>query len=428
MPRTVFYAWQSDTDETVNHHFIAAALKEAIARLNVDLQLQESDGELHFDRDTHGEPGMPAIADTVLRKIRDATVFVADLTFVSRIEARDKGLPNANVGIELGYAACALGFERMVCAFNEHYGLPKQLPFDLAHRQFPIRYELSPTATPGEREVQASELADALNERIRDIITGLGLAPKEDPLAHAAAPLEDCSFVASGNGSIARTRARDDEGRESEHVFWHHSPSAWLRLIPARDLALDRRALRQRIARAGTPLRAFGDASRQKLESNDYGIVVLGYEGDVLPHIAMQVSQVFRSGEIWGLNRSLIEPKVTKPSRTFQIPWPETGLQFRETLAHYLDSARDALELPLPLTLVAGLAMVRDAEFVGEMGKWFTNPPPRAHCFKEFIRHQATIPAWDVDPTTFLEPFFRKILDECDQDSGEWLARTWPKS
>jgi hypothetical protein len=41
----------------VNHHFIAEALKRAIARLNVDLQVQESDGELKFDRDTHGGIG-----------------------------------------------------------------------------------------------------------------------------------------------------------------------------------------------------------------------------------------------------------------------------------------------------------------------------------------------------------------------------------
>ena len=39
-------------------------------------------------------------------------------------------LPNANIGIELGYAAHALTFDRVVCVFNRHYGTPERLPFD----------------------------------------------------------------------------------------------------------------------------------------------------------------------------------------------------------------------------------------------------------------------------------------------------------
>jgi len=427
MSRTVFYAWQSDTDGAVNHHLIAEALKRAIAQLNVDLQVQESERELKFDRDTHGEPGMPPIADTVLRKIHAAALFVGDLTFVARIEAKNKGLPNANVGIELGYAACALGFERMICVFNEYYGPPGQLPFDLAHRRFPVRYTLAPNATDDVRNAVADALVVALTAALRDVAARYGLAPKDEPLAHAAAPLNVCTFVANGGGSIARTPARDDEGRDSEHVFWHHGPSAWLRLIPAHSEHFERMALRQRVERTTPPLRAFGDAPRQQVESNQYGIVVLGYEGEQLPHIAMQLTQVFRSGEIWGLNRTLIEPRVTKPVRKFQIPWPATEVQFRQTLAHYLVFARDALDLPLPLTLVTGLAMVREAEFVGEKAKWFSNPPPRTHCFQDFISHQATIPQWDIAQATLLEPFFKKVLDECDQNSAEWLGLIRPK-
>jgi hypothetical protein len=416
MSRTVFYAWQSDTDAGVNHHFIAEALKKAIARLNIDLQLLESESELSFDRDTHGEPGMPPVADTILRKIDGAAVFVADLTFVASVGPRHKGLPNANVDIELGYAARALTFERIVCVFNEHFGSPEHLPFDLVHRRFPVRYTLSPDATPQEREAAAAALADALVAPLRDTVTKARLTPKEDPFAHAAAPLESCSFIASGDGSIARTKARDDEGRESEHVYWHHSPSAWLRLIPARSKNFGRTELRRLVEGATIPLRAFGGDVRQQLESNDYGVVALGFDGDELPHIAMQLTQVFRSGEIWGLNRSLIEPIRIKPHRTFQIPWPALQQQFQQTLARYIDFARQVLELPLPVTLVAGLAMIRDAVFIGEKAQWLTDPPRRTRCFQEFIRHQATIHEWGEPQPTLLEPLFKTTLDECDQD------------
>ncbi len=420
MSRTVFYAWQSDTDSTVNHDFIAAALKEAIARLNIDLQLLESDSELSIDRDTHGEPGMPSVADTVLRKIDGAAAFVADLTFVANVGPKSKGLPNANVGIELGYAAHALGFERMVCVFNEHFGSPERLPFDLVHRRFPVRYTLSPDASPQEREVAAAALADALVAPLRNIVTKQALPRTEDPFAHAAAPLENCSFIADGSASVARTSARDDEGRESEHVYWHHSPSAWLRLIPARDKKFTRTEMRRLVD--GIPLRAFGNGARQQLESNDYGIIVLGFDGEELPHVAMQLTQVFRSGEVWGLNRSLIEPVLTKPHRTFQIPWPALQLQFQQTLAHYIDFARGALELPLPITVVAGLAMVKHAAFVAEKAKWFTNPPRRTQCFKDFISCQVTIREWETANPSMLEPLFKNILDECEQDYEHWRA------
>jgi hypothetical protein len=76
MSRTVFYAWQSDTDELTNHHFIAKALQIALERLNADLEIEESEAQLAFDRDTQGEPGMPAIADTILRKIAEASIVV----------------------------------------------------------------------------------------------------------------------------------------------------------------------------------------------------------------------------------------------------------------------------------------------------------------------------------------------------------------
>lgn len=428
MSRTVFYAWQSDTEESVNHHFIAKALQAAIAHLNADLEIQESDALLEFDRDVQGESGMPAIAETILRKIEAASIVVADLTFVAKIEVRDKWkyLPNANVSIELGYAASAVGFGRIVSVFNDHYGLPENLPFDLVHRQFPIRFKLAPSASPEERDGALLSLVGALTAHLRAIVNKLGLSPKEDPLAHAAAPLDSCSFITNSNGSVARTKARDEEGRESEHVYWHHSPSVWLRLIPAHSKNFARTELRQLVGRASNPLRAFGEGSRQQLESNGYGVVALGFDGDELPNVAMELTQVFRTGEIWGLNRSLIEPAHVKPNRIFQIPWPALPFQFQASLAHYIDFARDTLELSLPITLVAGLAMVRDAVFIGQKTQWFTDPPRRTRCFQDFVRWQSTVDQWNSAQQPLLAPFFKTILDECDQDYAQWQGHTWP--
>jgi hypothetical protein len=122
----------------------------------------------------------------------------------------------------------------------------------------------------------------------------------------------------------------------------------------------------------------------------------------------------------FGWPSGLIEPILTKPHRTFQIPWPALQLQFQQTLVHYIDFARSVLELPLPITVVSGLAMVKHAAFVAEKTKWFTNLPPRTQCFQDFIRYQVTIRECETAKPSILEPLFKNILDECDHDYEHW--------
>jgi len=50
-------------------------LKQSIARLDADLEIEESEAELAFDETPKGEPAMPAIAVTVLRRERDRPVW-----------------------------------------------------------------------------------------------------------------------------------------------------------------------------------------------------------------------------------------------------------------------------------------------------------------------------------------------------------------
>lgn len=429
MSYTVFYAWQSDTAEDTNHHFIAEALKTAITRLNVGLNLHESEATLAFDRDTHGEPGMPAVADTLLRKIATASMFVADLTFVAQLVSKDKGLPNANVGIELGYAARALTFDRIVCVFNRHYGKPDRLPFDLAHRRFPVEYTLAPDASSSERERALQVLTHALTQQLRTIVDRIGLLEPTDPEeipAHAAAPLSHCAFV-EGARQIAQTNTRDNEGRESEYVFWHEGPSAWLRLIPAQSKHLSRVNL-GRIVNGAFPLQSFGEHANRRIVSNEFGAVVIGYDENEPPAIATDITQVFKSGEVWGLNRSLIEPRRVEPHRTFQIPWPATQLLFRATLSHYVAFAQQVLQAALPITIVAGLAMVDQALFVPAKRQWVSDPEKPTRCFERFIRIVTTLAQWEADQEALLDPFFARILEACEQDYQEWRGIRWPKA
>jgi hypothetical protein len=105
---------------------------------------------MHLDQDRQNVTGSPALADTIKRKIREATVFIGDVTPVSKIpkrkgakDTREKRNMNPNVAIELGYAQHALGDERVLMVLNEHYGGREFLPFDLQHHAGPTLSSLT---------------------------------------------------------------------------------------------------------------------------------------------------------------------------------------------------------------------------------------------------------------------------------------------
>src|SRR5215510_4396909 len=86
---TVFYSWQSDTPSNINRTFIEKALLEALKRLHSDATLENAlrDTTVELDKDTKGVAGSPPIVETILQKIDDCAVFVADVTFVGESKA-----------------------------------------------------------------------------------------------------------------------------------------------------------------------------------------------------------------------------------------------------------------------------------------------------------------------------------------------------
>jgi len=71
--------------------------------------------------------------------------------------------------LEYGYALRALGDAHVIAVFNEAYGKPEDLPFDLAHRRWPIRFHLE--ASQVDRSEQKSRLVKSLKLAIASIIT-----------------------------------------------------------------------------------------------------------------------------------------------------------------------------------------------------------------------------------------------------------------
>lgn len=126
---SVFLSWQSDSDSETNCNAIRKAIKTAGKRLSTGgLRVQP-------DEATRGASGSPNIFDQITKKIRDAQIFVADITTVTQPGA-PRASANPNVLIELGYAIGELGWDRIILLFNRARGqFPQDLPFDIVQNR-----------------------------------------------------------------------------------------------------------------------------------------------------------------------------------------------------------------------------------------------------------------------------------------------------
>jgi hypothetical protein len=188
MGYTVFYAWQMDRDKRTNRWFIHKAIDDAIRSVLADLKLEDApaieaselgdtDPELdagasiEIDHDTKGEFGTPEIAKTILRKIENCGVFVADVSLVCEYktdDGRTKRTPNPNVMIELGAAIESVGWDRIVLVMNRAIGSAEDLPFDLKYRSIKVGYDLASPDDP-EKGRKRKELAKELAEHLRGL-------------------------------------------------------------------------------------------------------------------------------------------------------------------------------------------------------------------------------------------------------------------
>ena len=126
--RRIFYSWQSNDKRTAN--FIEKCLKGVIDELQAEIG---DEIKIVFDKDTHGKLGAPDITNTIIEKIEDANVFVADVSCVGECEGRK--IVNQNVMFELGYAIAKHTTDFVVMLFNKDNGKMSDLPFDISHRR-----------------------------------------------------------------------------------------------------------------------------------------------------------------------------------------------------------------------------------------------------------------------------------------------------
>jgi hypothetical protein len=226
----VFWSWQNDYEPKICRHFIREALIEAIHLAADNLGLEDAERP-EVDHDTKGAPGMVDIVATVLNKISQSAVFVADLTPISKTAA-GKALPNPNVMLELGWALSKLGPERIIPILNTATGYkPDDLPFDIRQRRM-MTYELEITADSKKRASVKKELITSLGEALRkNLGDHLDAKVAAQDIQGVAANPSNPSIWASATDEIEFVDPLDP-GR-TKSISFPNRPRGYIRIIPA---------------------------------------------------------------------------------------------------------------------------------------------------------------------------------------------------
>lgn len=144
----IFYSWQSDIPNKYNRSFIEDCINQAIKKLK---NQQDIIIIYDLDRDTKNLMGTVDIAESLFTKIKNTDVFIGDISLINNDSLSKPKTPNPNVLVELGFGASSVGWENIICIFNESFGRIEELPFDLRQRR-PLVYKLCGFSTKNEKD------------------------------------------------------------------------------------------------------------------------------------------------------------------------------------------------------------------------------------------------------------------------------------
>lgn len=403
MPR-VFYSWQ--TDAKPNRGFIRGVLQKVVAQLAGDSSVDEPQRDIVIDQDTQGLPGSPPVADAILEKIRTADVFVADLTFIGGPNDTRK-TPNPNVMLEYGYALHALGDARIIAVFNEAYGDPKDLPFDLAHRRWPIRFNL-PEGNTTDRNEASKFLVASLGEALRSVVAQFGVQNSA-----AVPPLSSYDAAKPGDG-IGRLRGPNDYlcvPRDGDPIFLASGAYAYFRLVPSqvpRPLGdVEAYEIAQRYLQPMSGARGGGGTT-----CRHHSGAVSYWSDKESPKTALEASELFLTGELWGNSHYLLAPQPDREKEVgfSYIPTGAFEECLIDTLINFSSIAREHLKFVPPVKLEMGIAGVGDYRLAVDPN-YFNFSKFEGRILVNDIRYETILENWVADIFDLLEPFFASIYD-----------------
>lgn len=453
----IFYAWQNDRPNNQCRGLIKHALEIAAANLNTDLKIEEVVRPIDIDQDTQGVPGSPSVAQTILDKIEACNAFVADLTYIPTGEGA-KLTPNPNVLIEYGYALRALSDQRIIGVFNNAFGEPNHLPFDLQHKRWPIRYNAVDDSATDEAKAQRrdarKQLANDLEAALRDIIrtfaeedrritTSVPAAPSVRPEQPAVTnsppfveePTVEISYETTpyltatqrypwNNGLVG---IRDDRkpGEAGYEIGFRDGPAISLQLKSYTAGKQLSNAETIRIAREDLrPLASYRASGWSYVRNRNGAAAFTWLEDD--PNTAITASLLARNGELYGLDCYHLQ--IWRNQGETDDPYIPTGAVeeiFIDGLADFLNLARYRLQLSPPLEVIAGLDGIEGYRLAVDP-KQFMEEKILGRILYPSIGDTVNIDNFVTNPFDVLLPLFVKIYDAAGLERPE--VRTVGKS
>lgn len=412
---TVFYSWQSDSPSNLNRNFIEKALLEVLKRLHSDATLENAlrDATLELDKDTQGIAGSPPIAETILRKIEDCAVFVADLSFVgeskngfTNASGKPRQFPNPNVLIEYGYALRCHSHAKIVGIMNTAYGSPdaETLPFDLRHFLWPRTYKLADSSA-ADKEDQFENLVKQLTDAVKLILAN-----------HSSPNVVVEKFIPqkpTNNAAVYFDAATDLIVDRSGKFTVPDGAKAYLRLYPSSAVSPINSELEATSIATKGNLQPMGRVRGWGIDRNIFGAIAHEPPQDEkLCHF----TQLFLSREIWGVDASVVNADR-------QRDWLQQSGQnnlnikyianqyleevFINALQNYLIFAQTHLQLPLPIKIEAGVIgikgysiTIRDSRMIGRS-------------LRDTVQWQSELTAYGKPAWEILAPFFDRVWDNC---------------
>jgi len=235
----IFWSWQSDTHGKTGRHFVKKSIETAINELKSEIILDESIRDLEIDHDRKGVSGSPDLAKTILDKISNSIVFIADVTPVGETPDGKKKILNPNVGIELGFALSEITDTRVLMVLNEFYGDRETLPFDLKHKAGPILYSLSPGSSNEQIKKESKKLIGVLKIAIGDCLKTVSTTEELVQAKHEEIESKAVAALYVDYDEVIADRNRYGDGKSI--AFKENTPLLYLRLIPILEVQAFRR-------------------------------------------------------------------------------------------------------------------------------------------------------------------------------------------
>jgi hypothetical protein len=231
------------------------------------------------------------------KKIEKSEVVIVDVTLIGETHSGKK-LINSNVAYELGYAHGFHGDKVLLFIMNTYFGSPDNLPFDLKHRRWPVRFELSPDANKETRIEVKTKLVKELSAILKLYVENRKPAKPYEPI-HATA--NAACYWQEGEDLVQRSPSEDNE-KSVTLGYSNTQPLVYLKLWPDKKLPnLSGKELNDYEISQIEPL--LGRTAGYRNRRNKYGCITYGGEnaGELIAS-----TQVFKNREIWGIDAFIL--------------------------------------------------------------------------------------------------------------------------